>query len=91
MNMSAQDFLNLTRYEFVIKRKERDKAEIQRINEQRAQAWYVAMLERQPKLPDLKDILLSNEPAHPPAQTPEQMLASLRMITMVMGGKITEV
>jgi hypothetical protein len=49
------------------------------------------MLERQPKLPYMKDILIGDEPAQPVAQTPEQMLASLRMITMVMGGTITEV
>lgn len=48
------------------------------------------MLQRQPKLPTMESILVNEEKSMPKAQTPEQMLAALRMITMVCGGKIVE-
>ena len=89
--MNAQEFLSLTRYEFVVKQKERVKAERLRVNEQRAQAWYIAMLHRQPKLPDLADILISDEPAKPVEMTDEQMLTKAKMLNAMYGGDFIEV
>lgn len=89
--MTAQDFLNMTRYEFVLKQKERVKAERQRVNEQRAQAWYIAMLQRQPKLPELTEILISDEPAKPAEMTDEQMLNKAKMLNAMYGGDFIEV
>jgi hypothetical protein len=53
-------------------------------------AWHVAAFSRQNKLPALKDVLIDeDEPAGPnrtKQQTPEQMLAVVKMLNAALGG-----
>ena len=52
-------------------------------------AWHVEALARQKKLPSLERLMLrSAEHVVEKRQTPEQMLAIARMLTLAMGGRI---
>jgi hypothetical protein len=91
MNMSVPDFLGLTRYEFYIKRKERDKSEIQRINEQRAQAWWIARMTRFNPFPELDDILIQDSKIESTEMTDDQMMQKAKMLNAMYGGDFVEV
>ena len=56
-------------------------------------AWYTAAFTRtKDKLPELKELLVDvNAPVMPKEQTPEQMLAALKVICAANGGNIVEV
>lgn len=53
-------------------------------------AWHTAALIRQAELPALAD-LVQDEPKEPHEQTPEEMIAVLRLINAAYGGNVVEV
>jgi len=91
MGIRPAEFWKLTYAEFIEIYRGHVSAHRQRINEMLSGAWHVAALSRQPKLPDLQSILLSDEPDKEqekpqPKQTSEQMFAMLRALNAAMGG-----
>lgn len=59
------------------------------INESRYEAWHIARWIISRGTPKLESFLLS-EKTQTKAQTPDQMLAALRMITILSGGKVIQ-
>lgn len=63
------------------------------LNDLTALAWNTAALSRQKTLPELKTLLIDDDPKpdQPKQQTTEEMIAMARMITLAYGGEIVEV
>lgn len=51
-------------------------------------AWHVAALSRQKKLPKLGTLLAKRKPKR--RQTPDEMLAMCKMLTVAMGGEVVD-
>lgn len=93
MGMDPDTFWKMTPAEFMVKAEGYRRAKTEKVNELLFLAWHVAYFVREPKPPNLKEVLINDEKPvqEHKAQTPEQMVAACKLITAALGGSFIEV
>ena len=89
MGLKPEEFWRLTRAEFFAMREGHIERQKRQTNESRYESWHIARWIIGRGTPKLEEFLLS-EKTQTKAQTPDQMLAALRMITILSGGKVVQ-
>lgn len=91
MGLKPDEFWKLTYNEFIEMLIGHRKRERHEINKLLYTAWHMAVFSRQKKIPELKTILIDEEQQErPKEQTPEQMLAIVRIWNAAYGGTVVE-
>ena len=91
LGLQPSEFWALTYAEFVAMAEGYVRAQRRRTNELVYLAWHVAALSRQPKLPELQSLMQAEDDHRKKDQTPDEMLAMVRMLNAAMGGVEVEV
>lgn len=86
--MKPSEFWPLTWGEFAIIRDGFIKRLVERNNKARTAAWLCAAWTRSKEMPDLKDVLVKDEPQE--ETTEKEMISMFKILTAQMGGQIVE-
>jgi hypothetical protein len=91
LGLLPREFWALTYAEFAAMAAGYARAQRRRTNELVYLAWHVAVLSRQPKLPELSSLMQTEDDSRKKDQTPDEMLTMVRMLNAAMGGTEVEV
>ncbi len=87
MGLSPEDFYSRTVYELTVMLKGQNKKKIHDKNKLTYVAYYVALFNRQKKLPSLSDVLDDeNRTEEKKEQTPEEILSIIKVLNAALGG-----
>ena len=90
IGLSIDQYWDMTPREFQIHIKAHQKLKKEKRTELLYLAWHTAALTRQEEFPDLKEVLKDPTEEKPKlAQTEAEMLSSIKAITAMFGGNVT--